>query len=163
MLKMELKLTWSIRKFDELTNEELYQLLRLRSEVFVVEQQCNFLDMDNKDQKCAHLLGWKDGVLLAHSRIVPAGVSYEFPSIGRIVVSGKGRGMGLGVELLNVSIAELEGLFGKSVIRIGAQLYLKKFYQSFGFQKTSDVYLEDEIEHIEMTREIHPISGKKDM
>jgi len=160
---MELKLTWSIRKFDELTNEELYQLLRLRSEVFVVEQQCNFLDMDNKDQKCTHLLGWKDDVLLAHSRIVPAGVSYEFPSIGRIVVSGKGRGMGLGVELLNVSIAELEGLFGKSVIRIGAQLYLKKFYESFGFQKTSEVYLEDEIEHIEMTREIDPKSGKKDM
>jgi len=160
---MELKLTWSIRKFDELTNEELYQLLRLRSEVFVVEQQCNFLDMDNKDQKCAHLLGWKDDVLLAHSRIVPAGVSYEFPSIGRIVVSGKGRGMGLGVELLNVSIAELEGLFGKSVIRIGAQLYLKKFYESFGFQKTSEVYLEDEIEHIEMTRGIDPKFSKKDM
>ena len=151
---MELKLTWSVREFDELTNEELYQLLRLRSEVFVVEQKCNFMDMDNKDQKCRHLLGWKDGDLLAYSRIVPPGVSYEFPSIGRIVVSGKGRGLGLGVELLNVSMAQVDKFFGKSIIRIGAQLYLKRFYGLFGFVQSGEVYLEDDIEHIEMTREI---------
>jgi ElaA protein len=160
---MELKLTWSVRKFDELTNEELYQMLRLRSEVFIVEQHCIFMDMDNKDQKCTHLLGWKDGDLLAHSRIVPPGLSYEYPSIGRIVVSGKGRGLGLGVELLNVSIAQVEMLFGKSVIRIGAQQYLKRFYESFGFQQSSDIYLEDEIEHIEMTRQINSGDHEKGM
>ncbi|MGD6027673.1 drug:proton antiporter, partial [Xanthomonas citri pv. citri] len=93
-MKMNLKLEWSLKKFTELTNEELYQLLRLRSEVFVVEQGCNFMDMDNKDQKSQHLLGKNGEQLLAYSRIVPTGVSYEFPSIGRIVVSGAGRGMG---------------------------------------------------------------------
>jgi len=149
---MNLKLEWDLKKFSELTNEELYQLLRLRSEVFVVEQGCNFMDMDNKDQKCQHLLGTSDGKLLAYSRIVPSGISYEFPSIGRIVVSGDGRGMGFGIELLNVSISTVEKLYGQVTIRIGAQLYLKKFYESFGFIKSSEIYLEDDIEHIEMTR-----------
>ena len=149
---MNFKLDWYLKRFEELSIEELYELLRLRSEVFVVEQRCNFMDMDNKDQKCYHLLGRKNGKLLAYARIVPAGLSYEFPSIGRIVVSGDGRGMGFGVELLEVSISTVEKLYGKTTIRIGAQLYLEKFYGSFGFQKSSEVYLEDEIEHIEMTR-----------
>ena len=149
---MNLKLEWTIKKFHELANEELYQLLRLRSEIFVVEQQCNFMDMDNKDQKSHHLLGMKEGQLLAYSRIVPPGISYEYPSIGRIVVSSHGRGMGLGIELMQISISTLENLYGNNSIRIGAQLYLKKFYESFGFEKSSDVYLEDNIEHIEMTR-----------
>jgi len=149
---MNFKLDWYLKRFEELSIEELYELLRLRSEVFVVEQRCNFMDMDNKDQKCYHLLGRKNGKLLAYARIVPAGLSYAFPSIGRIVVSGDGRGMGFGVELLEVSISKVEQLYGKTTIRIGAQLYLERFYGSFGFQKSSEVYLEDEIEHIEMTR-----------
>ena len=149
---MNFKLDWYLKRFEELSIEELYELLRLRSEVFVVEQRCNFMDMDNKDQKCYHLLGRKNGQLLAYARIVPAGLSYAFPSIGRIVVSGDGRGMGFGVELLEVSISTVEKLYGKTTIRIGAQLYLEKFYGSFGFQKSSEAYLEDEIEHIEMTR-----------
>ena len=149
---MNFKLDWYLKRFEELSIEELYELLRLRSKVFVVEQRCNFMDMDNKDQKCYHLLGLKDNKLLAYARIVPAGLSYEFPSIGRIVVSGDGRGMGFGVELLEVSISTVEELYGKTTIRIGAQLYLEKFYGSFGFQKSSEVYLEDEIEHIGMTR-----------
>lgn len=149
---MDLKLNWVVKEFDALTNTELYQLLRLRSEVFVVEQGCNYQDIDNKDLKCRHLLGYQDGTLIAYSRIVPPGLSYEFPAIGRILVSAKGRGMGLGIELLHFSIANLEMHFGKSTIRIGAQLYLKKFYESFGFEKTSDIYLEDQLEHIEMTR-----------
>ena len=149
---MNLKLEWVVKGFADLSNEELYQLLRLRSEIFVVEQSCNFLDMDNKDQKCLHLLGSENGQLLAYARIVPVGVSYEFPSIGRIVVSEKGRGRGLGIELLNVSIAKLTELYGEVTIRIGAQLYLKRFYETFNFIQSSDIYLEDEIEHIEMTR-----------
>ena len=149
---MNLKLIWELKSFNELTNEELYQVLRLRSEVFVVEQGCNFMDMDNKDQKCMHLLGSRDGVLLAYSRIVPAGLSYEQPSIGRIVVSGKGRGLGLGIELLNVSILKLKERYGPTAIRIGAQLYLKRFYESFGFIQSSDIYQEDLIDHIEMLR-----------
>lgn len=161
LLEMDLKLTWSVKTFEELTNEELYQLLRLRSEVFVVEQGCNYMDMDNKDHKCTHLLGWKDGSLMAYSRIVPPGVFYQSPSIGRIVVSGKGRRMGLGIELLNFSIAQTETLYGKTVIQIGAQLYLEKFYESFGFMRTSEIYLEDRIEHIQMTRNLDIKESKK--
>ena len=149
-----MKLDWQFKTFEALSNEELYQLLRLRNEVFVVEQKCLFQDMDNKDQLCHHLSGYLNGQILAHSRIVPAGISYEYPSIGRIVVASEGRGMGLGVELLNVSIEKLELLYGKSVIRIGAQLYLKKFYESFHFRQSGDIYLDDGIEHIEMTRPV---------
>lgn len=150
---MDLKLTWSVLRFDQLSTQELYEILRLRCEVFVVEQKCNYMDLDWKDQKCWHLLGRQNGVLLAYSRIVPSGLSYEYPSIGRVVVARAGRGMGLGIELLNFSIDRLESLCGNTPIRIGAQLYLQKFYESFGFEKTSDVYLEDQIEHIQMTRD----------
>ncbi|MCE7064316.1 GNAT family N-acetyltransferase [Dyadobacter sp. CY326] len=151
---MSLKLDWRFKTFEALTNIELYEILQLRNEVFVVEQRCCFLDLDDKDQKSQHLSGYYNGKLMAFSRIVPPGVSYEFPSIGRIVVSGKGRGMGYGVELLNESIAKVEAIYGKCIIRIGAQLYLKRFYESFHFFQSSDIYLEDEIEHIEMTRQI---------
>ncbi len=151
---MTLKLNWTLKKFEELTNNELYELLRLRSEVFVVEQKSLFADMDNKDQKCLHLLGCEDGHILAYSRIVPEGLSYEFPSIGRIVVAPAGRGSGLGQELMQVSIDALEDLYGKTTIRIGAQVYLREFYSSFSFRQTSDVYNEDGIDHIEMTRKV---------
>jgi len=151
---MDLKLNWHFKTFDELSKQELYDILRIRNEVFVVEQRCCYPDLDGKDQKSHHLCGYLNGELMAFARILPAGLSYEFASIGRIAVSGKGRGKGFGIELLNESIAKLEMLYGKSVIRIGAQLYLKRFYESFGFRQTSEVYLEDEIEHIQMTREI---------
>jgi ElaA protein len=151
---MNLKLEWRFKTFEELSKEELYALLRLRCEVFVVEQNCNFLDLDNKDQKCLHVCGYRADTMMAVARIVPAGLSYEYPSIGRIAVSAKGRGEGLGIELLNVSIAKLEELYGRSVIRIGAQLYLKKFYGSFFFEQSGEPYLEDNLEHIEMTRQI---------
>lgn len=153
---MNPKLNWTLKKFDDLTSVELYKILQLRSEVFVVEQQSLFLDMDGKDLACEHLCGTLNGELLAYSRIVPAGLSYVYPSIGRIVVSRKGRGMGLGRELLLSSISVLERRLGKTTIRIGAQLYLKDFYRAFGFQQTSEVYDEDGIEHIEMTRSSEP-------
>ena len=149
---MNLKLKWSLKKFEDLTNEELYSILRLRSEVFVVEQKSIFLDMDNKDQRCSHLMGTLDGKILAYSRIVPIGLSYSCPSIGRIVVSEAGRSLGLGKELMTVSISALEDIFGSCPIKIGAQLYLKDFYSSFGFQQTGEPYDEDGIIHIEMTR-----------
>lgn len=151
---MDLQLNWRFQAFEELTTEELYAILRLRSEVFVLEQRCCFLDMDNKDQLCGHLSGFHQGKLVAYSRIVKAGLSYEYPSIGRIVVSKLGRGTGFGIELLNVSIAKVVELYGNVPIRIGAQLYLKRFYESFGFRQSGDMYFEDEIEHIQMTRPI---------
>jgi ElaA protein len=150
---MDLKLDWRFKTFEELSTTELYEILQLRNEVFVVEQRCCFLDLDGKDQKSHHLSGYRDDKLMAFSRIVPPGVSYEFASIGRIAVSGQGRGMGYGIELLKESITMVEKLYGKTIIRIGAQLYLKRFYGSFGFVQSSDVYLEDDIEHIEMTRQ----------
>ncbi len=141
---------WTCKKFTELTTDELYAILRLRSEVFVVEQNCVFLDQDNKDQHCHHLTGWQDDQLLGYSRIVPAGISYVESSIGRIVSSPAARGKGIGRELLTQSIHTLYMLYGERVIRIGAQYYLKKFYESFGFVQKGEIYLEDGIEHIEM-------------
>jgi ElaA protein len=143
-------INWICKTFAELSSEELYAILRLRSEVFVVEQNCVFLDMDNKDQHCHHLMGWKSDQLLGYSRIVPAGISYVESSIGRIVSSPAARGLGVGRELLIKSIDTLYMLHGKRAIRIGAQYYLKRFYERFGFVQKGEIYLEDGIEHIEM-------------
>jgi len=143
--------TWTCKRFDALTLQELYTILRLRSEVFVVEQNCVFLDQDNKDFFCDHLMGWRENILVGYSRIVPAGISYEESSIGRIVSSPGARGLGIGRELMQQGIETLYRLHGKRDIRIGAQYYLKAFYESFGFVQTGEIYPEDGIDHIEMT------------
>lgn len=145
---------WVYKKFNELTPYELYDLLRLRSEVFVVEQTCIFLDQDNVDQHCFHLLGYGEDKLLAYSRIVPPGIVYKEPSIGRVVSSAYVRGQGVGKELIQQSLLHLYQTFGNVPVKIGAQLYLKKFYESFGFEQSSDVYLEDGIEHIYMIKKV---------
>jgi len=141
---------WTHKEFNKLGPDELYAILRLRSEVFVVEQHCIFLDMDNKDQVSHHLMGWEENKLVAYARIVPAGISYVETSIGRIVNSPDARGRGIGKRLMRESIELVYSLHGKRVIRIGAQYYLRGFYESFGFEKASEIYLEDGIEHIEM-------------
>ena len=141
---------WTNKKFNELTPEELYAILRLRSEVFVVEQNCVFLDMDDKDQVSHHLMGWQGKDLVAYARIVPPGISYVEFSIGRIVSSPSVRKHGIGRVLVSKSIELAYALHGKDVIRIGAQYYLRGFYESFGFQKAGEIYLEDGIEHVEM-------------
>jgi ElaA protein len=143
-------LVWTSKKFDELTPQELYAIMKLRSQVFVVEQNCVYLDADDKDPYCHHLMGTKKGSLLAYTRIVPPGVSYVEPSIGRVVTSPSARKNGFGRTLMLKSIERLYELFGRMPIKIGAQLYLKKFYESFAFIPCSDIYLEDGIEHIEM-------------
>ncbi|QEC40420.1 GNAT family N-acetyltransferase [Pseudobacter ginsenosidimutans] len=144
--------TWSVKPFAALTPAELYAILRLRSEVFVVEQQCVFLDMDNKDQQCLHLMGWQGELLAASTRLVPPGISYELPSIGRVVSSPLVRGTGIGRELMQRSIDEVKLRWGTYDIKIGAQLYLMQFYNSLGFEQSSAIYMEDNIEHIEMIR-----------
>jgi ElaA protein len=143
---------WVLKKFDELTSHETYSILQLRNEVFVVEQDCVFQDADNKDQDSYHLMGWDGKKLIAYSRIIPPGIAYDLPSIGRVVTSPAARGNGMGKALMEESVGATEKLFGKLGIKLGAQLYLKKFYESFGFAQSSTVYLEDGIEHIEMTR-----------
>ena len=146
-------ITWSLKKFNELDVQELYAVLRLRSEVFVVEQNCVFQDMDNKDQSAYHLMGWENNALVAYTRLVPPGVAYEFCSIGRVITSQAARGSGAGKLLMEKSIEEAQHLFGGVPIKIGAQFYLKDFYNSFGFKQSSDIYDEDGIDHIEMIRQ----------
>ena len=149
-----MNITWYHKHFRDLNTTELYQILQLRNEVFIVEQNCPFQDLDDKDFKCYHLIGF-DTVsqkIMAYTRIVPAGVSYEEASIGRVVSSPLARGAGIGKQLMKKSIELLEELYGGVSIRIGAQLYLKKYYESFGFQQDSEIYLEDGIEHILMVR-----------
>jgi len=146
-------INWSFKKFDNLTPNELYSVLQLRNEVFVVEQNCVFQDADNKDQDSHHLMGWDNEMLVAYARIVPLGIAYDsFPSIGRVVTSPKLRRSGLGKILMQQSIEHLQKLLGESSIKLGAQLYLKNFYESFGFVQSSEVYMEDGIPHIEMVR-----------
>lgn len=142
--------SWQLTSFDALTNTELYKILQLRTAVFVVEQQCIFQDMDNKDMLCQHLYAFHNNRIIACSRIVPAGVSYTEPSIGRIATDTEYRGFGIGRELVKRSIAAAYLSYGNVPLKIGAQFYLKRFYESFGFRQQSEIYLEDGIEHIHM-------------
>ncbi len=146
------KIDWSLKKFDTLSVLEMYEILKLRSEVFVVEQNCVFLDMDDKDQFAQHLQGRINGQLVAVVRILPPGLAYDEPSIGRVVSSPAYRKKGVGIELMKKAIEETISLHGQIKIKIGAQLYLKKFYESFGFIQCSETYMEDDIPHIKMIR-----------
>lgn len=140
------------KPFASLTPDELYGIMRLRNEVFVVEQNCVFQDADNKDQQCYHLMVWDDENLVAYARLLPAGLMYDEISFGRIISSPLYRGTGAGKLLVARAVTACEELFGIGPIRIGAQLYLTKFYASFGFEETGEIYLEDGIKHIEMIR-----------
>lgn len=142
--------THLIKSFQDLTVNELYELLRLRSEVFVVEQNCVFLDQDNKDKQCYHVMIYADGKLAGYSRLVPAGLSYLEVSIGRVITSAAFRGKGFGRIVMDLSIQGCLEIFGTGNIRIGAQTYAQAFYASLGFVPAGDVYDEDGIEHVEM-------------
>ena len=143
---------WTLKPFDELTAGELYNILQLRNEVFIVEQTCPYQDMDNKDLYAFHLMGMKENKLLAYSRLLAPGISYSESSIGRVVSSPAARKTGMGKRLMEESIFQIKNLFQTDTIRIGAQLYLKNFYESFGFIQEGDTYLEDNIPHIIMLR-----------
>ncbi|HEV7331043.1 MAG TPA: GNAT family N-acetyltransferase [Flavisolibacter sp.] len=145
-----MQIQWIEKKFEALTPYQLYTILQLRNEVFVVEQNCVFQDADDKDQDCFHLMGFWNNKLVAYTRLVPPGHIYAETSIGRVVTSPSVRGSGAGRELMKQSIDRCYQLFGNGPIRIGAQFYLKTFYESFGFQQVSAIYLEDGIEHIYM-------------
>lgn len=141
-----------IKNFFDLTITELYQILQLRSEVFVVEQDCVYQDIDFKDQKALHILGVKNDTIIAYTRIFKPGHYFENASIGRVVVKESERKFGYGHELMNVSIQAIETEFKVQKITISAQLYLKKFYESHGFIQIGETYLEDGIPHIRMDK-----------
>ena len=145
-------IAWQNKSFDQLTPHELYAILQLRNEVFVVEQDCVYQDADNKDLAAYHFTGWEKDTLLAYTRIIPPGIIYKEASIGRVVTSPPARKKGLGRELMEHTIREVYRLFGQTPIRIGAQVYLLAFYSSLGFIQTGDIYLEDGIEHVEMVK-----------
>ena len=145
-------LNWTCKSFNELSPGELYAIFRLRNEVFIVEQNCPYMDADNKDQDSYHLMGWDNDELAAYTRLLPPGLAYTEMSIGRVVTAPAKRKQGLGKELIEKSIEQCYLLFGKKSIRIGAQLYLRSFYTSLGFNAWGDTYLEDGIEHINMTK-----------
>ena len=141
---------WIVKKFDELSVAELYAIMQLRNEVFVVEQNCPYQDADGKDEMSCHLCGWQEGELVAYCRIIPPGISYDEASIGRVVTSPAHRKSGIGRELMQIGIVKTYSLFSTDRIQIGAQHYLEKFYNSLGFTAVGDPYLEDGIPHLHM-------------
>jgi ElaA protein len=143
---------WQRLSFDQLSTRQLYDLLKLRVDVFVVEQTCPYPELDDKDHQPGvyHLLGFNDDTLVASVRLLPAGVSFPSASIGRVVTKKSARGGGLGHQLMQEAIRQCEALWPGESIEIGAQQHLSAFYQQHGFVQTSDMYLEDGIPHIEM-------------
>ncbi|WP_233883205.1 GNAT family N-acetyltransferase [Tenacibaculum piscium] len=139
-----------IKKFTELTTSELYEILQLRSEVFVVEQNCVYQDIDGKDQKALHVLGIKQGKIIAYTRLFNSGEYFETPSIGRVLVKENQRKFGYGHHLIKASVHAIFDYYNENKITISAQKYLIKFYESHGFKKVGKEYLEDGIPHVKM-------------
>lgn len=143
-----------IKTFDELQTKELYDLLQLRSEVFVVEQDCVYQDIDGKDQKALHVLGYYQNQLVAYTRLFKPGDYFEYSSIGRVVVKESFRQFGFGKDIMKASIKVIEEGSNGKMIKISAQCYLKKFYNDLGFIEEGDTYLEDGIPHMAMYRKL---------
>lgn len=142
-----------VKTFQELTTQELYDLLQLRSEVFVVEQDCVYQDLDGKDQKSCHVLGFKNDKIIAYTRIFKPGDYFEEASIGRVVVKKNERQYKYGYDIMIASIEAIKNHFNVTKIKISAQVYLKQFYNNLAFKVIGEEYLEDDIPHIAMVRE----------
>ncbi|MES2429757.1 MAG: GNAT family N-acetyltransferase [Bacteroidota bacterium] len=145
-----MEINWLYKSFTELSPFELYEVLKLRNEVFVLEQNCVYQDADGKDKDSWHLMGWDQTSLVAYCRIIPPGNAFDEASIGRVVSSPLYRRTGSGRQLMKIAIEKTLSQFNCQSVRIGAQLYLKDFYTSLGFEQASEIYLEDGIKHIEM-------------
>jgi len=141
-----------IKSYKELTLDELYSILQLRSQVFVVEQNCVYQDIDSKDQKALHIIGYKDNEIVAYTRTFKPGDYFKNASIGRVVVTEKYRRYKYGYDIMNASIKAIHNFYNKTVIEISAQTYLEKFYNDLGFFREGKEYLEDGIPHIRMFR-----------
>lgn len=147
-----------VKKFEELTTLELYNILQLRSEVFVVEQDCVYQDIDNKDQKAVHIIGYKNQKIIAYTRIFKPGYYFDLSSIGRVVVTQNEREHKYGYDIMKASIRAIKTHYNVSEIKISAQCYLKKFYNNLKFKAIGEEYLEDGIPHIAM---VYTISALK--
>ncbi|MFW6280456.1 MAG: GNAT family N-acetyltransferase [Halanaerobium sp.] len=139
-----------IKQFDDLTNDELYKILKARIDVFVVEQNCPYEECDNKDYDSVHIFYQENNEITAYLRIIAAGVSYKEPSIGRVLVAKEYRRQGIAKKMMNKALLYISNNFEADSIRISAQKYLLDFYRSLGFESVSDEYLEDGIPHHEM-------------
>ena len=146
-------ITWRCAHFDQLSAREIHDILQARAAVFVVEQACAFQDVDGADPVSEHIVGREDGAIVAYCRLVPPGVKYPEPSIGRVITSKAARRTGAGRTLMARAIERAGTLWPGRCIKIGAQQYLERFYGSFGFVQSSEPYDEDGIQHIEMVRE----------
>ncbi|MCL4141349.1 UNVERIFIED_CONTAM: hypothetical protein GTU68_059068 [Idotea baltica] len=142
----------STKTFNELTTQELYDLLQLRSEVFVVEQDCVYQDVDGKDQLALHVLGYKEGKLVAYTRIFKPGLYFKEASIGRVVVVESERQFKYGYSIMKASTKAIQDYYNETIIKISAQTYLIKFYNNLGFKIVGEEYLEDDIPHIAMVK-----------
>lgn len=145
-------IVWKIKTFDEFTVTELYAVLKARIDVFVIEQNCPYPDLDNYDQKAVHIWAEEDGQVLAYCRVFDKGIKYEETSIGRVLTTEQARGKSLGKLLIQYAVETIENRFHTPEIRISAQDYLLRFYGGFGFEDTGKTYLEDDIPHTEMIR-----------
>lgn len=141
-----------VKSFSELTLHELYNILQLRSEVFVVEQDCVYQDIDGKDEQALHILGYENGDLVAYTRCFAPGIYFKEAAIGRVVVRDRKRKNQYGHEIMRASIEAIKDHYKTSAIKLSAQTYLIKFYESHGFQKVGEGYLEDGIPHIGMVK-----------
>lgn len=148
-------MNWKFKKFDELTTNELYEILKLRAEVFVVEQDCPYQDLDDKDKWAYHLfLEDDDGsTVIAVLRILPENIAYEDMAIGRVIVKKSHRGQGLSKVMMRKAINFIIEDLGKKRIKLSGQAYLREFYEDLGFERVSDIYLEDGIDHYEFLYE----------
>lgn len=140
------------KTFKELTIYELYDLLQLRSEIFVVEQDCVYQDIDGKDQKALHVLGYKQEMLVAYTRIFKPNDYFEYASIGRVLVKSGERRLNYGYDIMNASINAIHESYNTDTVKISAQTYLKRFYNNLGFTQVGEAYLEDGIPHMAMVK-----------
>jgi ElaA protein len=145
-------LSISVKPFDELSLDQLYAILQLRSEVFVVEQECVYQDVDDKDQKALHVMGYKNNKLVAYARIFQPGDYFDLASIGRVVVKDSERKNKYGYLIMQASVKAIKAHYNESIIKISAQCYLEKFYNDLGFKQKGEPYLEDGIPHIAMIK-----------
>jgi len=142
--------TWEVKSFNDFSLEEFYQLIALRIEVFVIEQDCPYQELDGKDQDSTHVVCKHDGKVVATTRIVKPGFAYPEPAIGRVVISAEHRGKGLGHQLMKETMDAIRNEYGDIAVKMSAQQHLVPYYGRHGFKQTSEMYLEDDIPHVEM-------------